>query len=147
MVAIGGAGGSGVTGGRWSTAKTSVDTVVTGFTTVNTTMTNVITALNNAVSGIVDPKFGMIAGLNCLIIGEDLSLMVSSICVSNFNTLYITRLLMGISSFGILFALCCIVCSGVRHYKHSERKDKISPNFMGGDKNSFDHTDAAFNRP
>ena len=147
MVAIGGAGGSGVTGGRWGTAKTSVDTVVTGFTTVNTTMTNVITALNNAVSGIVDPKFGMIAGLNCLIIGEDLSLMVSSICVSNFNTLYITRLLMGISSFGILFALCCIVCSGVRHYKHSERKDKISPNFMGGDKNSFEHTDAAFNRP
>ena len=137
MVAIGGTGGSGVTGGRWDTAKTSIDTVVTGFSTVNTTMTNVINALNAAVAGIVDPKFGMIAGLNCLIIGEGLDLMVSSICVSNFNTLYITRLLMGISSFGILFALCCIVCSGVRHYKHSERKDKISPSFMGGDKNSF----------
>lgn len=50
---------------------------------------------------------------------------------------------MGISAFGILFAMCCIVCSGVRHFKHSERKDRVSPNFMG-DKNSFENTDAAF---
>jgi len=69
--------------------------------------------------------------------------MISSVCVSNFNTLYITRLLMGIAAFGILFAMCCIVCSGVRHFKHSERKDKVSPNFFG-DKNSFENTDAAF---
>ena len=34
---------------------------------------------------------------------------------------------MGISAFGIIFAMCCSVCAGVRHYKHGERKDKLMP--------------------
>ena len=129
---------------RWTTASTSVGTIITDLGSVNTTISSVMTSLSTAVDGITNPTFGLIAGLNCLLIGEDINLVVSTLCVSNFNTLYITRLVMGISSFGILFALCCIVCSGVRHYKHSERKDKISPNFMDGKLNSFEDTDAAF---
>ena len=129
---------------RWTTASASVTTITTDLATVNTTMAGVMTSLSSAVDGITNPTFGLIAGLNCLLIGEDINLVVSTLCVSNFNTLYITRLVMGISSFGILFALCCIVCSGVRHYKHSERKDRISPNFMDGKLNSFEDTDAAF---
>ena len=128
---------------RWGTAATSLNTVISDFTPVNTTMDNIATTLVNAFDPILNPKFGLIAGLNCKIIGEDLQTMVSSVCVSNFNTLYITRLLMGITAFAIVFAMCCIVCSGVRHFKHSERKDKVSPNFFG-DKNSFENTDAAF---
>ncbi len=121
----------------------SISIVTADMTNINVTMTGVINTLKSSLSVIIDPKYGLIAGLNCQIIGEDLQLVVGSICVSNFNTLYITRLLMGIAAFGILFAMCCIVCSGVRHFKHSERKDRVSPNFMG-DKNSFEHTDAAF---
>lgn len=134
---------------RWLTVSDStnpasdISQVTSDFATINSTMTNVLGNLTAAVDSIIDPNYGLIAGLNCKIIGEDLTLVVGSICVSNFNTLYITRLLMGIAAFGILFAMCCIVCSGVRHFKHSERKDKVSPNFMG-DKNSFENTDAAF---
>lgn len=29
---------------------------------------------------------------------------------------------MGLASFGILFSLCCGVCTGVRFYKHGIRK-------------------------
>ena len=36
-------------------------------------------------------------------------------------------LILGISSFGILFAMCCTVCAGVRHFKHSERLGKAVP--------------------
>lgn len=128
---------------RWATADGSLVTVNTDLTNINVQITDVKTNLINAFQPILDPKYGLIAGLNCKIIGEDLQLMVSSICVSNFNTLYITRLLMGIAAFGILAAMWCIVCSGVRHFKHSERKDKVSPNFFG-DKASFENTDAAF---
>lgn len=129
---------------RWTTASTAIDLVETNLGTINTTMSNVITSLNSTVDSVIDPTYGLIAGLNCLLIGEDINMVVDTICVSNFNTIYINRLAMGIAAFGILFALCCIVCSGVRHYKHSERKDKISPNFMMDAKHSFEDTDAAF---
>ena len=130
---------------RWATAVTSVNTVVSDFAAVNTTITNVMNSLTATVDGITNPKFGLIAGLNCLIIGEDLETLVNAVCVSNFNTLYITRLLMGIAAFGILFSMCCIVCSGVRHFKHSERSGKLGPDFAGtGDKNSFEQTEGAF---
>jgi hypothetical protein len=120
---------------RTTAALTSLTTVVSDLTAINTLFNNVITSLNSTVSGVTDPDYGLVAGLNCVLIGEDIQLFVSTLCVSNFNTVYLTRLIMGISSFGILFALCCIVCSGVRHFKHSERKDKIAPSFGG--KNSF----------
>ncbi len=130
---------------RWATAVTSVNTVVSDFAAVNTTITNVMNSLTATVDGITNPRFGLIAGLNCLIIGEDLETLVNAVCVSNFNTLYITRLLMGIAAFGILFSMCCIVCSGVRHFKHSERSGKLGPDFAGtGDKNSFEQTEGAF---
>ncbi len=131
---------------RWTTATTSIGTVKTNLNAVNSSLTSIISTLTTTFDTITDPTYGLIAGLNCKIIGEDLQTMVSSICVSNFNTLYITRLLLGIAAFGILFAMCCIVCSGVRHFKHAERKDKINPNFYG-DKNSFENTEHAFNKP
>ncbi len=47
-----------------------------------------------------------------------------------FNTFFVSRLTLGIAAFGILFAMCCTVCSGVRHFKHSERMDNsIMPGF------------------
>lgn len=120
---------------RTNTAITQLNTVAGYLTAIGNLFSGVVNSLNAAVGTVTDPNYGMIAGLNCLLIGQDISTFVSTICVSNFNTVYLTRLIMGISSFGILFALCCIVCSGVRHFKHSERKDKIAPSFGG--KNSF----------
>jgi hypothetical protein len=103
--------------GRITNAINSLNIVVSDLTSISTLFSNVVTSLDATLSGIVDPKYGLIAGLNCLLIGEDINDLLNTLCVSNFNTIYLTRLVMGIPSFGILFALCCIICSGRRHQK------------------------------
>jgi len=70
---------------------------------------------------LVDPKYGVIGGLNCKLFGEDFQTMIDTLCVNTFNSFYAHRLALGIGSWGLLFSLCCIVCSGVRHFKHGER--------------------------
>lgn len=67
----------------------------------------------------------MVAGFNCLIFGEDFQMVINTLCVKMFNLTYSSRLSLGIAAFGILFAMCCSVCSGVRHYKHFMRKSKL----------------------
>lgn len=42
-------------------------------------------------------------------------------CSGGFYSLSLVRLLFGIAAFGMLFAMCCSVCTGVRFYKHSVR--------------------------
>lgn len=74
-----------------------------------------------------DENNGMLAGLNCLILGEDINLIVSTTCSSLFNTFFFLRLTLAMVAFGILFSLCCITCSGVRAYKHNERRGAVLP--------------------
>jgi hypothetical protein len=60
---------------RWKAISDStngasdITTINNAFGSINTTMTNVITALDTSVGRITDPKYGLIAGLNCQIIG------------------------------------------------------------------------------
>jgi hypothetical protein len=104
---------------RITTAQGSV-TTLTGYIAVNlTSLFNTVKSnLLGTLSTVTDPKYGLIAGLNCRVFGEDIVRITNAFCVSIFNSFYITRLVLGIASYGILFSLCCIVCSGVRHYKH-----------------------------
>lgn len=120
---------------RAKTAQTSTTTLI-GYvnTNITTLFSNTMTSVTSLTS-ILDPTYGVIAGLNCRLFGEDFNRILNTMCVSMFNAMYISRLTIGIASWGILFSLCCIVCSGVRHYKHSERKDKVKDAFF---KNSFD---------
>ena len=83
--------------------------------------------MNSAAASVIDPKYGLIAGLNCLLIGEDVVRITKVICNEAFNNIFFMMLICGISSFGILFSMCCAVCAGVRHYKHSERIGKLGP--------------------
>lgn len=78
-----------------------------------------IQALEDTVSTVVDPDTGLLAGFNCLLFGEDIVRVINTTCVRFFNTTYLARLTLGISAFGILFAMCCSICTGVRHFKHS----------------------------
>jgi hypothetical protein len=73
-------------------------------------------------SNLLNPKNGLLTGANCLVVGEDLVLAKDTICVTMFNSLYYLFLTMSIGSYSLLFSLCCIVCSGVRHYKQNEKK-------------------------
>lgn len=57
--------------------------------------------------------------------GEDVVRMNNSICISMFNSLFFTFVTTGLISFSLLFGLCCIICTGVQHYKDSiKRKSK-----------------------
>jgi hypothetical protein len=47
-------------------------------------------------------------------------------CGSFYNNMYIIRLTFGIVAWGILFVLCCTVCSGVRHFKQVDKLKKIA---------------------
>lgn len=54
---------------RWTTAVGSVNTVKTDLTNVNASLTTIITTLTTTFDTLTDPKFGLIAGLNCRVIG------------------------------------------------------------------------------
>jgi len=108
---------------RANTANTALGTFTSDLTgTIGTTFTNTINTLNAAASSVTDPNYGLMAGLNCKLIGEDIQRATTTFCKSVFNVTYFTRLVIGLASFGILFSLCCGVCTGVRFYKHSIRK-------------------------
>jgi hypothetical protein len=68
----------------------------------------------------------MLAGLNCKVFGEDFELFKNVICGSFYNNLFLIRLTLGIAGWGILFSMCCIVCTGVRHFKQIDKMKKIS---------------------
>ena len=55
--------------GRFGTATTCIKEVVTDLGNINSTFSTVISSLNNNFDSITDPTFGLIAGINCLIIG------------------------------------------------------------------------------
>jgi hypothetical protein len=108
---------------RASTANTNVNTFTTDLTgTLNTTFSNAQSSLSSVSSTVTDPQYGLIAGLNCKLIGEDIQRASTTFCQSLFTISYFTRLVMGLAAFGILFSLCCGVCTGVRFYKHDIRK-------------------------
>lgn len=59
------------------------------------------------------------SGVNCQLIGDDLNLIVSTMCAKFFTSFYILRMVTGMIAFGMLFSICCITCTNVRNYKHS----------------------------
>lgn len=73
--------------------------------------------LGNTISSITDTQYGLLAGFNCLIFGEDLNLFINTFCSYFSNTIFYLRVAAGMSGITIMFAMCCTVCTGVRHYK------------------------------
>ena len=133
---------------RASTASSSLNTFTSNLTSsINTTFTNVKTSLNSAAATVVDPDYGLVAGLNCKLIGEDLQRFSQTFCQSVFTISYFTRLVMGLASFGILFSLCCGVCTGVRFYKHDIRKLNSAKNDGLSDNDVEDITNTNFVKP
>lgn len=134
---------------NWHTPRTTdIGGVLTRFNTVNTAdiadisgnLTTLVTdidtaylALNTTVNNLIDPTYGVLQGINCLLMGEDLITMKDTICVTLFNSFYFLFATIGCASFAFLFSMCCAVCSGVRHYKQSEKK---SFKAIGADSNA-----------
>lgn len=79
--------------------------------------TEVTLNLEQSIPRIFHRKYGLGDGLNCLVIGDDLKLVADTVCTSLYNTIFGLRLPLLFLGFGILFAMCCTTCSGVRAYK------------------------------
>ena len=47
--------------------------------------------------------------------------MRNSICVGLLNSVYYNLICLIIISYSILFAACCTVCAGVRHFRHLQK--------------------------
>jgi hypothetical protein len=110
---------------RTSSASTSVNTFVASITgTLNTTFSNAVTGLAAVASSVTDSKYGLVAGMNCQLIGQDFTTITTTFCQSLFTVLFFSRIVVGCASFGILVAICCGACTGVRFYKHSLKKIK-----------------------
>lgn len=108
---------------RMATAKSTYNTATSGYhdklTDCQTAFVPISSQLTSIVRSVVDPQYGMVVGLNCLVLGEDINLISNTTCVRLFNTFYFLRLALGLAAFGILFTLCCATCTGVRAFKHS----------------------------
>lgn len=79
------------------------------------------------------------AGLNCRVLGEDIVNAKNTICVSLFNSIFFLLVTIGTTSFALLFALCCIVCTGVRHHNHDLVKARVLASNNTGN-GSYDQT-------
>lgn len=108
----------------------AIDALGTLFTNIN----NAMLLINN----MIDPTYGLVAGLNCLVFGEDFQRIQQIFCGSIYTNMYTMRLAIGIASYGVLFMMCCAVCTGVRHFKHAERKGRVGDAFFNksGDEGS-----------
>ena len=72
---------------------------------------NILSGLNS-INTLIDPKYGLLAGLNCRLMGEDFQRFQQATCGSIYKNVYITRLILGIASYGILISLFLIVPFG-----------------------------------
>lgn len=102
------------------------------FSSINSFRALVDTVNTNlaSIQSLTDPKYGMLAGLNCKLFGEDFVTFQNVICSNFYNNLYSMRITFGIAAWGILFVMFCTVCSGVRHFKQVDKVKKIGDNFM-----------------
>lgn len=94
----------------------------------------------NSIQSLTDPTYGLLAGLNCKLFGEDFATFQNVICGSFYNNIYTIRLTFGIAAWGLLFAMCCTVCSGVRHFKQigKVKGNQVSDSSVMMKQNSFD---------
>lgn len=133
---------------RASSANTAVNTFTSDITgTLNTTFSNAQSSLSSASDTVVDPQYGLVAGLNCKLIGQDIQMATTTFCQSVFTISYFTRLVLGLASFGILFSMCCGVCTGVRFHKHEIRKLNSANNEGISDHEVEDITNTNFVKP
>jgi hypothetical protein len=107
--------------GRARTAQTNLNAFLATpsgpLENINTQLSSIKTAIPT-ISDLIDPTKGVFAGMNCSLLGEDFTRIKNVMCGNFFSMIYLNRLAMGIGGWGLLFSLCCFVCTGVRHYKH-----------------------------
>lgn len=69
---------------------------------------------------VAHPEIGLIAGLNCKVIAEDVTLVIQTICDSTFAYVFFQRIMFAIAGWAIMILACFTVCFGVRSFRMSQ---------------------------
>lgn len=110
---------------RSKTADTSIDQIITSIQNdIVPQFDKTLNDLLSEFSTITDPKFGLIAGFNCRVLGEDVVLLVNTFCDNVLVTTYFLQITFGVVGYLILFISCCSVCLGVRHLRKQEDEER-----------------------
>lgn len=80
----------------------------------------------HSLNSIFDPSSGMLTGLDCRVLSENAVAMKQALCITTYNRIFMTLVLVGILAFGMFLLLCCAVCFNVRHYRFSLQVQKAS---------------------
>lgn len=115
--------------GRYNAkAKVYIDDLTTYLTSTIQPLFNQAYGNLSALESVFEPNTGMITGFDCRLLQEDAENMRESLCISTFNRIFFTLVLIGILAFALFFMMCCTLCFAVRHYQHSKQgKTKIVP--------------------
>jgi hypothetical protein len=108
----------GAVGGREYTARQSVQAATQTISqNVVPTFNSTISKLYQTSQSILTPNYGMLWGLNCSVVGEDMQLFEEVACYNTFSYSYFHRILCMVISFSLLLLLCCNTCSLFRRRK------------------------------
>lgn len=81
---------------------------------ISPAFTSTLSSLQSTYSSILDPKYGLLAGLNCRVLGEDVKIVIQVACNNLFVNSYLLRIMFIITSFSIVLIMMLAVCAGVR---------------------------------
>lgn len=89
--------------------------------------TQIEQTLQGTYSSVFDPQYGLLSGLDCRVVGEDMSYTAASLCNHSFVHSFILRIMFIISGFSILVLLCCVTCLGCNNYRAQTQQAYPSP--------------------
>ena len=84
---------------------------------------SVVESLEASAGNFIHPTYGIGAGLNCKLIGEDMDILANNLCNLFLPKLYIMLIIFGCLSFAILISLCFLTCSVSRHFDQWLKKE------------------------
>lgn len=58
----------------------------------------------------MNPRYGLLGGLNCGVIGEDILVFKAAVCRNTFSYSYFHRIIMSILACCLAVLLCCNTC-------------------------------------
>lgn len=102
---------------RGAAVQTRIDNV--NLQNIGESFGNASTVLATNLGTIADPDIGLIAGLNCKVLSEDVNLAVQTVCDSTFAYVFVQRILFAIAGWAIMILACFSVCFGVHSYRMS----------------------------
>jgi hypothetical protein len=108
----------GAVGSREYTARQSVQAVSQSLTqNLLPTFQNTIAKLYQTSQAILTPNYGVLWGLDCSVVGEDMVLFQQTACHNTFSYSYFHRILALLISASLILLLCCNTCTLFRRRK------------------------------